>query len=235
MTRPHSYQAQSRSVRGAARAHLRQLRAERLAKRTEGPAEGTGGTGGRPAPKSGDGTPAPALSVSRAATEALSGVPQIQPEPVPAPDTGPVASIVSEPSPELPPVESAPCADDPDLSRARPVQPAPEMGEAAEAVECAASEAPPDKAQADDPPAAPPEITAMEATDLDRLPGAGMGLLWMLNRCGIATLADLAAADPARLRTELGLVGDLLNLSDWIDFAREAATDATAPPPSRAD
>ena len=64
---------------------------------------------------------------------------------------------------------------------------------------------------------------ALVAGDLDRLPGAGPGLIWMLRQCGIFTLADLAACDAAALGARLGLVGQILDVSLWRDFAlREA-------------
>ncbi|MDG4648434.1 hypothetical protein P6F26_08250 [Roseibacterium sp. SDUM158017] len=60
-----------------------------------------------------------------------------------------------------------------------------------------------------------------EGSDLDSLPGAGPGLIWLFGECGIRTLADLAKADPAWLRKRLGLVGELLDLDHWIAFARD--------------
>jgi len=64
------------------------------------------------------------------------------------------------------------------------------------------------------------------ATDLDSLPGAGVGLIWMLQQCGVSTLTDLAKADADTLTAEMGLVGELLDLQAWIDLAGQ--TDRTA-------
>jgi hypothetical protein len=63
---------------------------------------------------------------------------------------------------------------------------------------------------------APPGVT-----DLTDLPGVGAGLVWLLGRCGIHSLADLAAADPGRLEQDLGPVGQLLDLPSWITLARQ--------------
>ncbi len=64
---------------------------------------------------------------------------------------------------------------------------------------------------------------ALEPTESDilSLPGAGPGLVWMLQRSGVQNLADLAAANPATLRRTLGLVGELLDIDWWIAVARQ--------------
>jgi predicted flap endonuclease-1-like 5' DNA nuclease len=61
------------------------------------------------------------------------------------------------------------------------------------------------------------------ASDLSTLPGSGPGLVWLLGECGIRSLAELAAADPQKLSEQLGLVGQLLNLEHWIEFAKARA------------
>ena len=58
--------------------------------------------------------------------------------------------------------------------------------------------------------------------DLAALPGAGPGLIWMLNQCSITSLNDLAAADPARLSQDLGVVGQILDVKKWLEFAQNA-------------
>lgn len=58
-------------------------------------------------------------------------------------------------------------------------------------------------------------------SDLSHLPGAGPGLIWMLQKCGIGCLADLAQADPSSLTEQLGVVGQILNVEGWIDRAGE--------------
>lgn len=59
----------------------------------------------------------------------------------------------------------------------------------------------------------------LEASDLNRLPGAGPGLVWMLHQCGVRSLADLAVSEPAELSPKLGVVGQILDVSKWVDFA----------------
>ena len=59
-----------------------------------------------------------------------------------------------------------------------------------------------------------------DAGDLIALPGAGPGLIWMLQQCGITTMRDLAQADAADLTLKLGLVGQILNIQTWLDHAR---------------
>ena len=57
--------------------------------------------------------------------------------------------------------------------------------------------------------------------DLAIIPGAGPGLVWMLNQCGVDSLSDLASEDAASLSARLGVVGQLLDVSQWIMFAQE--------------
>ena len=61
--------------------------------------------------------------------------------------------------------------------------------------------------------------TATAPTDLSELPGIGNGLVWLLQDAGVETMADLAAADPDDLTAKLGLVGELINIESWIQFA----------------
>lgn len=61
-------------------------------------------------------------------------------------------------------------------------------------------------------------------SDLARLPGAGPGLVWMLEQCDIQTLADLAESDAVELSTQLGIVGQILDVGEWVRFAQENAS-----------
>ena len=63
----------------------------------------------------------------------------------------------------------------------------------------------------------------MPGSDLDRLPGAGPGLIWALGRAGIGCLADLAPLEASELAARLGPIGRLLPVQAWIDAARAAA------------
>jgi len=59
-----------------------------------------------------------------------------------------------------------------------------------------------------------------EASDLYSLPGAGPGLIWILQQCGINTMNDLANCDSSTLTFKLGLVGQILDVDAWLCFAR---------------
>jgi hypothetical protein len=59
--------------------------------------------------------------------------------------------------------------------------------------------------------------------DLDRLPGAGPGLIWALERAGLRRLADLAPLAPAELAARLGPLGRLVPAQSWIEAARAAS------------
>jgi predicted flap endonuclease-1-like 5' DNA nuclease len=56
--------------------------------------------------------------------------------------------------------------------------------------------------------------------DLDRLPGAGPGLVWALERAGIHCLADLAPLAPEELVARLGPIGRLVPAEAWLETAR---------------
>lgn len=62
--------------------------------------------------------------------------------------------------------------------------------------------------------------TVAQGSDLATLPGAGPGLIWMLQKCGIASLEDLAVADAATLVPRLGLVGRIVNVQGWQRYAQ---------------
>ncbi|MEM9248783.1 MAG: hypothetical protein AAGB05_08835 [Pseudomonadota bacterium] len=57
-------------------------------------------------------------------------------------------------------------------------------------------------------------------TDLYLLPGIGPGLSWMLQRCEVTSLAEFAEVDPEVLANRMGLVGEILNLEDWVSHAQ---------------
>ncbi|WP_373411291.1 hypothetical protein [Yoonia sp.] len=65
-------------------------------------------------------------------------------------------------------------------------------------------------------------------SDLARLPGAGPGLVWMLEQCNIQTLADLAESDAMELSTQLGIVGQILDVGEWVRFAQENAPECAS-------
>ena len=75
--------------------------------------------------------------------------------------------------------------------------------------------------EASPPPKAPrtPE-EAPARSDLASLPGAGPGLVWVLQQQGIASLRDLADADGEKLRAALGVIGQILDVPGWIAHAQ---------------
>lgn len=64
------------------------------------------------------------------------------------------------------------------------------------------------------------EPRAAPICDLDRLDGAGPGLIWALNRAGIACLAELAPLEAPDLAARLGYLGPLVPAEAWIAAAR---------------
>jgi predicted flap endonuclease-1-like 5' DNA nuclease len=69
--------------------------------------------------------------------------------------------------------------------------------------------------------AVPAPATAPEPPcDLDRLPGAGPGLVQALRRAGLRRLADVAGLEPAELAARLGPIGRLVPAESWIAAAR---------------
>ena len=71
-------------------------------------------------------------------------------------------------------------------------------------------------------PAAVPDGGKSGPQGLADLPGIGPGLVWIFGQSNIHTLPDLAAADPVALRKSLGLIGELIDIDDWIARARAA-------------
>jgi predicted flap endonuclease-1-like 5' DNA nuclease len=69
------------------------------------------------------------------------------------------------------------------------------------------------------------------ACDLDRLPGAGPGLVLALRRAGLPRLADVAGLAPQELAVRLGPIGRLIPAETWIAAARAAAAPAARPLP----
>ena len=197
----------------------------------------------RPGDERGGHDEAPAADPAAAAQECDSG----PSGGAPAAPHAPGVSVITGDSAAIPPDEEAPPAP-PELAS----EPASTVSEPAASAavtparEEASDAALPTGAAPDEPPGAdgeavgeanptasepiagdgPDAPAAMGESDLHSLPGAGIGLVWMLHRCGVRNLADLAAADAERLRREIGRVGDLLDLSGWIAFARDAVEDA---------
>jgi predicted flap endonuclease-1-like 5' DNA nuclease len=64
------------------------------------------------------------------------------------------------------------------------------------------------------------EPRAAPVCDLHRLEGAGPGLIWALQRAGIACMAELAALEAPELASRLGYLGRLVPAQTWIATAR---------------
>jgi len=71
------------------------------------------------------------------------------------------------------------------------------------------------------PPEAAPHQPPPEALTLSAI-GFGPGMVIRFRQLGIVTAADLAASDPATLRTALGDITRLINVNDWIATAQKA-------------
>lgn len=61
---------------------------------------------------------------------------------------------------------------------------------------------------------------AVSDSELASLPGAGPGLVWALQKCGVHSMKDLAESDPEILTQRLNLIGQLLDLKGWIRMAQ---------------
>lgn len=59
--------------------------------------------------------------------------------------------------------------------------------------------------------------------DLMGLPGAGEGLVWLLQQRDIRSLSDVAAFQTEQLAQVLGPLGQLVDVGGWIDHARQRA------------
>lgn len=165
--------------------------------------------GGAPEAESASAAPEQVMAAETGATAAA-----VEPEPSPQPDRA-VAAVEDAALPEAP-IEDSP-------------EPVPEVPAVAPVPAAAAAMAPalgtPDpvvQETAPSDPVAPETSTPERALDLARLPGAGPGLIWMLNECEIHSLSDLAAADCTDLTARMGLAGRILDLGGWIAFARAA-------------
>jgi predicted flap endonuclease-1-like 5' DNA nuclease len=58
------------------------------------------------------------------------------------------------------------------------------------------------------------------AKSVSAVPTLGPGMVWRLNQLGVATLGDLAAQDAEALRRQLGRLGRMVNVDQWIAYAR---------------
>jgi hypothetical protein len=75
------------------------------------------------------------------------------------------------------------------------------------------------------PPAKPEQPEAPSQVPLSAI-GFGPGMVIRFRQLGIETAADLAASDPAALRTALGDITRLINVDVWIATAQKAIAEA---------
>ena len=197
MTTDQSYRERAWSTRRAARAHLLELRAARRARR------GVVAHKNPDLPSESDSqfVVDPGLLFAPEAAAGADPEPAVAPEIV-APDQAVGADLQEQSVDNSDPpaqVEKATVTSDqtPDLHEAENPSP------------------PPDSPTSDLPPS---ELVS----DLSSLPGAGEGMIWLFHQCGIRTLSDLAMADADDLSRQLGVVGHILDITPWIEFARGA-------------
>ncbi|MXQ07953.1 hypothetical protein GQ651_08850 [Alphaproteobacteria bacterium GH1-50] len=219
-----SYREQARAARREARETLLAFREARLKSKKRVSAESSEAAGAEPVAHQNETTISPAsffaIESSAPATEAH------------VPDDIP-SEVRHEPGsgdPVAAPVDMAP--DVPEEAESANERPPASETEAAEA-EAESDDAPFESAEATpDPEAEAPKTTASPVqetgfekvdadSDLFELPGAGAGMIWMFHQCGVNSLSDLANEETASLSQRLGVVGHILNVEPWIDFARK--------------
>jgi predicted flap endonuclease-1-like 5' DNA nuclease len=72
---------------------------------------------------------------------------------------------------------------------------------------------------------APAEIVVKTAAghaekSVSAVPTLGPGMVWRLNQLGVTTLGDLAAQDAEGLKRQLGRLGRMVNVEQWITYAK---------------
>jgi hypothetical protein len=66
-------------------------------------------------------------------------------------------------------------------------------------------------------------VASSRATEpVSAIPTLGPGMVWRLKQLGVATLGDLAAQEPEALRHQLGRLGRIVNVEQWITYAKSA-------------
>lgn len=229
------YKKRASQVRGAARAHLRELRQARLAKRDCAlPSEASDESFGALAAESAhDGDPFEAALTAEAeisaASEIVASDVQELGQALAKPAGDAEGSFIDTPHPEDDDVENVAIANLAMSEMVADMDPHPDAAfdvKEREMVEVPEASSPETggvlgKEDVDPPGETGPVSVAASEPDLEILPGAGPGLIWMLNQCGISSLAELADAEPAVLTRDLGVVGQILNVETWIAFAKK--------------
>lgn len=223
MTMNDDYRSRAKVVRQAAREHLYAIRKARLARTDPSAAAGRAIALPHSAFVAAEELPFPVSpELAEYATEPI--VPCESVDVASTSDTAGEHMAVAgtlEPGGVSPP----PPRKKPRKAQKRDASPAPSAGTAVpEILPAPANDKDQDATPSQDAPAQiEPRIDAESPTaseDLLMLPGAGEGLVWMLGQCGVSSLADLAACNPSELGRQLGLVGKILNVDSWVEFAR---------------
>jgi hypothetical protein len=215
-----AFQLRSRAVRAASQDLMRRLREERAAMSRH--ARPTSAAEKPAAPK-----PEPAAPIVAAVSDIKPSRKILASAPVESPKT--VAPAKRAARPRKPKVERAPAMTAPEPAAAD-VPPAPK-----------ASKKPAGKPRAKKPVPAPVQalqqalaetFTAAEAVvsaatahaqqSVSSVPTLGPGMVWRLNQLGVATLGDLAAQDSDALKRQLGRLGRMVNVDQWIAYAKGA-------------
>lgn len=223
MSQPQNYKNRTVQVRSSARAHLKELRQERMNRRKAAVAADQPCAVAPEPPEEQDGLLTPESEVSEAFTESVA-----EPEESIAAQSDALDDLAVENAAMSEMVEEVaqPKTSDsetPDIDAPPAVE---EEASAEDTVELSSQEVGPEDAPE-------PEATdsqevhasgtdmAPEPSDLETLPGAGPGLVWMLQQVGVNSLADLAETTPEGLSKDLGVVGQILDVAQWIEFAKK--------------
>ena len=229
MSSERDYRAEALTARRAARSKLLEFRKARLAAKSGRSARAISNRSvsrqdTQIAPESFflmDGADASNTNISNAESRGPDALDDASPRGVEAPDQETSATI------DVPATgsEDASIAPDSDVRVAPPLEPsqAPKpVGSDSSPTEVTAEPAdiPTTGESAGDLP--PDDAVQTLESDLFELPGAGAGIVWMFEQCGIRSLSDLANADARELSAKLGVVGHILNVQPWIVYASEA-------------
>lgn len=226
----------SQTVRSQARAHLAQLRAERLSRararrRSTAPTEFGSAAEGAVVPKdlvdtleaandAVEETPI-AHSSDEAGFDAAGGTDDIDmAETTDTPFQEDDPALNDHAAPDVPSVDADPAVEEVSGSDDLMAGDDPALAEDTLTTEEIVPTSAPTEAEATLEPEEMPEEPAPRS-DLFDLPGAGPGLVWMLESSGVKSLAELAVADADQLETEMGLVARILDLKFWISFAQD--------------
>lgn len=209
MSQQLTYKSRTVEVRNSAREHLKALRAQRMKKRRSGPVDDAVA-----APPQHNAESAEAVNETGSMeTEASFGIEVLCAEQTAEGDALNDLAVANAAMAEMTETGAEPervSSSAADVVTAEPEAP---QEDARDSEKMAAEEI-------DEMESVPEHALEIEESELSILPGAGPGLVWMLHQCGIKSLSDLAETAPEKLANDLGVVGQILDVSLWIDFAK---------------